>query len=312
MGERRPMSPRSTLALLAPPVFVALWATGFVGAKFGLPYAEPMTTLALRFGLAAAALAVWAALAGEFGPWRAGGVRVWGMAAAVGVLIHGVYLGGVFTAIWLGAGAGLAALVVGLQPVATAVMAGVMLGERLSRRQWAGMALGLAGVALVVWRKAGAGEVGAFALALLVAGLLAISYATIVQKRRGVTSGLAADGAAQFAAASVFCALFAALFETGVIDWTAEYVFALSWMVIVLSIGAISLLYAMLRQGAASKTASLFFLVPGVTALMAWAMFGETVGPLQALGLATATLGVWLVTQAAPAAGAATPGRASR
>ncbi|MEO0360923.1 MAG: DMT family transporter [Pseudomonadota bacterium] len=303
------MGPRLSLAALAPPLFVALWATGFVGAKYALPYAEPMTTLALRFGLAAAALWLWAAAAGELRGRRFGGARTVGSAAVVGVLIHAVYLGGVFAAIWLGAGAALSALVVGLQPVATALLAGAMLGERLGPRRWAGMALGLAGVALVVWRKMDAGALEPFPLLLLVAALVAISYGTILQKRRAVTSRLAADGALQFAAAALVCAAAAGALETRRIDWTAEYVFALSWMVVVLSLGAISLFYAMLRRGEASKTASLFFLVPGVTAAMAWAMFGEAFGWAELAGLVLAAVGVRLAAQVE---GSSTSGSASR
>ena len=287
------MAETKGILLWAPPAFVILWATGFVGAKFGLPYADPMTFLALRFAIAAALLGLWAWARGEFSePLR--DVRG---ALVTGALIHAAYLGGVFTAISLGAGAAVSALIVGLQPVVTALLAGTMLGDRLSGRQWAGMALGLGGVGLVVLRKAGGGAVTVEAILLCLGGLVAISYATIVQKRRGVRRRLAADSALQFASAAVVCFVVALAFEDMRIEWTANFVLALTWMVVVLSLVAISLLLLLIRYGEASKTASLFFLVPGVTALMAWAMFGETFGGPELAGLVAAMAGVWLVTR---------------
>lgn len=287
------MNDRSPLGTVIAPLFVVLWSTGFVGAKFGLPYAEPMTFLTLRFALAALALGAWALIAGEF----RSPVRDVTGAVVVGVMIHAIYLGGVFTAIWLGVGAALTALIVGLQPVATALISGVMLGERLRRQQWVGMALGLGGVALVVGRKLDAGAISLPGLALCVLGLIAISMASILQKQRGVTKRLAADSAIQFAAATVVTLIAAVMFETWEIDWTVEFVGALVWMVGGLSLGAVSLLYILLQRGAASVTASLFFLVPGVTAAMAYLLFGEQFGLAELIGLLAAMLGVWLVTK---------------
>lgn len=287
------MADPKSLLFWAPPLFVLLWATGFVGAKFGLPYAEPLTFLALRFAIAAVLLGIWAYLRGEF----ASRPRDMKGAVVVGALIHSVYLGGVFTAISLGAGAAVSALIVGLQPVLTALLARPMLGESLSSRQWLGMALGVAGVALVVARKAGDGDITAIPVLLCLGGLCGIAYASILQKRRQITSGLAADSAIQFASAAAVCALGAAIFEEFRIEWTLNFAFALSWMVIALSLGAITLLLILIRHGEASKTASLFFLVPGVTAIMAWLMFEETFGQLELLGLITTMVGVWLVTR---------------
>lgn len=291
---------KSWTTTAAAPLFVVLWSTGFVGAKFGLPYAEPMTFLALRFSLAAAALGAWAWISGEF----AEGVEDASGAVVVGALIHAIYLGGVFTSIWLGTGAALTALIVGLQPIATALIARFMIGETLTARQGVGMALGLLGVAMVVWLKLEAGVATTLGVLFCVIGLISISLASVLQKRRRVATRLAADSAVQFAAAAAVTGLAAYLYEAGRIEWTTEFVLALSWMVIGLSLGAVSLLYVLLRRGGASETASLFFLVPGVTALMAWAMFGETFGPTTLIGLAIASVGVWLVTQA--------PGSASR
>lgn len=287
MDDRRGLGP------YVAPLFVLLWSTGFVGAKYGLPYAEPMTFLTIRFALAAACLGLWAVATGAFRDLAdARG------AAVVGALIHGAYLGGVFTAIWRGGDAGLVALIVGLQPVATALMARGMLGEMLTARQWGGMALGLGGVALVVSGRLAEGRIDAVGVALCGLALTAISFASILQKRRDVQTAFAADNAVQFAAAAVVAGLAALLFETGRVQWTAEFVAALGWMTGALSIGAISILYFLLRCGGASSVASLFFLVPGVTALLAWAMFGETFGAMGIAGLLAATAGVYLVTSA--------------
>ena len=286
------MTGRTGIRDFAAPLFVALWSTGFVGAKYGLPYAEPMTFLTIRFAIAAALLGLWAAIAGDLRRYSN-----YGGAFVVGTMIHAVYLGGVFTAIWLGAGAALSALVVGLQPIVTALLAGAMLGERLNRRQWLGMGLGFGGVSLVVARKLSLGGIEVEALALLLIGLAAISFASIIQKQRNIGERVVADNAAQFAAAALVTGLAAFAFEAREIDWTVEFVGALSWMLLALSLGAVSLLYVLLRSGGASQTASLFFLVPGVTAAMAWIMFGETFGATELVGLLSAMIGVWLVTR---------------
>lgn len=289
---------RHGLGRIAAPLFVLLWSTGFIGAKYGLPHAEPMTFLTLRFALAAAALGLWAWAAGEL---RAGPPRNLSGAVIVGVLMHALYLGGVFTAIWLGVGAALTALIVGLQPIATALFARLMLGEALAPRGWAGMALGLFGVALAVGRKIGAGDIDVASVLLCFLALIAISFASILQKRRAVVRNLAADSAVQFAAAGVVAGVAAVLFEDGAVDWAPEFALALGWMVTGLSLGAVSLYFLLLRRGEAATTASLFFLVPGVTALMATALFGEQIGWLELLGFGAAMLGVRLATQPAQA-----------
>ena len=285
----------SALHLVAAPLFVLLWSTGFVGAKYGLPHAEPMIFLTLRFALAAAALGLWAWAAGEFRRDE-GPAHDFGGAVFVGLLMHAVYLGGVFTAISLGAGAGLTALIVGLQPVATMILSRMIGGERPSRTQALGMAIGLAGVALVVARKLTGGVIGPWQVALCLLALLSISLASIVQARRGVRSRLAADAAVQYAAAGGLTLIASLLYEDQFVDWSTEFLGALAWMVIGLSIGAVSLYYILLRRGAATRTASLFFLVPGVTAAMAAAMFGERFGLVELAGLAAAMLGVRLAT----------------
>ena len=283
-----------TLPLLAPPVFVVLWSTGFVGAKFGLPYAEPFTFLSIRFFLAAAALLLLARLFGE--QWK--GPYDWSGAAIIGVLIHALYLGSVFQAIFWGMGAALSALIVSLQPVSTALMARIILGERMAVRQWVGMALGFFGVALVVGRNVELGEAGLAAALLCFVGMFSASLASVLQKRRSGETRLATGSAVQFLAAAIVCAFGAFAFETREINPAPEFFAALAWMVIVLSLGAITILYYMLRKGEASRVASQFFLVPAVTALMAWAIFGETFGLFELGGLVVAGIGVALVTLA--------------
>ncbi len=280
------------LPVLAPPVFVVLWSTGFVGAKFGLPFAEPFTFLSLRFFLAAGALLLLARLFGE--TWRGG--YDWTGAAVIGVLIHAIYLGTVFQAIYWGLGAALSALIVSLQPVATAVLARLILGERMVARQWVGICLGLLGVALVVGRNVDLGEAGLPSVMICFFGMISAAYASVLQKRRSAAGRLATDSAVQFIAAALVCAVGALVFETRAIDPAPEFFAAMAWMVIVLSLGAVTILYYMLRRGEASRVASQFFLVPAVTALMAWAMFGETFGAFELGGLIIAAVGVALVT----------------
>ncbi len=281
------------LAALSAPLFVVLWSTGFIGAKLGLPHAEPMGFLALRFAIVAVVLCIWAGAAGA--PWPT--LRQSADQAVIGVLVHFFYLGGVFVAISWGIEAGLSALIVGLQPVLTALIAYRVLGERLEWRQWAGMALGLAGVALVVLRKIDAGVGDWPGVAVCLVSLVGISAGSIIQKRRAENTPMRAGNAIQFAAAAVCCAGIALMFETGQIDWTPEFVFALGWLIVVLSLGAVTLLYVLIRKGAASQVASLFFLVPPVTALIAWALFDERLGWLEIAGMAATALGVAIVNR---------------
>lgn len=277
----------------APVLFVLLWSTGFIGAKFGLPYAEPFTFLAIRFAIVAALLTLIGLALGRRWPRRG---AVWRM-ALVGVLIHGCYLGGVFFAISRGVPAGVSALIVGLQPVLTALLAGPYLGERVTLRQWLGFGLGFAGVALVVWRSASGGSNEALGLAALVLALVGITAATLYQKRHGGSGDLVTSSALQFWAAALAMAVLSTAFETEVVAWTPEFVFALGWLVLVLSLGAITLLLYLIRRGAASQVASLFYLVPPTVAVEAYFLFGEQLGPLALAGLALAVLGVALVVR---------------
>lgn len=280
-----------TLGLVAAPLFVVLWSTGFIGAKLGIPYAEPLTFLSIRFMLAVVALVLWAALSRS--PWP--GITASAHLCVVGVLLHGGYLGGVFVAISLGIGAAVSALVVSMHPILTAFLARWVLGERMTGVQWLGLLLGIAGVALVVGEKLerGTGDWRGIALCLL--ALFSISAATLYQKRTCADAPMRSGTAIQFAAA--LCALgpLALLFETRVVEWTGEFVFALGWLVVVLSIGAVGLLMVLIRQDSAGRVASLFFLVPPCTAVMSWALFGETFGVAAIAGIVVAVTGVAIV-----------------
>lgn len=278
---------------LAAPAFVLFWSTGFIGAKYGLPYAEPATFLALRLALASALLGVWVVLARAAWPSPAQ-MRD---AALVGVLLHAVYLGGVYQAIALGTEAWVSALIVGLHPVLTALIAGRVLSERLSLMQWTGIALGFLGVGLVVARKLDAGIGDWRGVALCLGSLVAISVASILQKARAGDHPVRTSTLIQFLAAFAVLVPLALIFESREVDWTGEFVLALGWLVVVLSLGALSLLLYLIRRGAASVVASLFFLVPPVTALMAWAMFGERMGPVEMAGVAATAIGVLMVNR---------------
>jgi drug/metabolite transporter (DMT)-like permease len=302
-----PLSSRSATLWLAamPLLFVALWSTGFIGAKFGLPYAEPFTFLFIRFALTLALLvplAHW--LSGE---WPQG-ARLWGHIAVSGLLVHGAYLGGVFYGIYLGMPAGLASLLVGLQPLLTAGLAGPLLGERLGGRQWLGLVLGLVGVALVLGGKLDPGEAlfqgfGAGALLAILVALAGISGGTLYQKRYCTGMPLLSGTVVQYLSAGALLGLGALLFEGRQVSWTPAFALTLGWLVLVLSIAAILLLMALIKRGEASRVASLFYLVPPVTALQAWWLFDEALPPVSLLGMAVAIAGVVLVVRTPPARG---------
>jgi drug/metabolite transporter (DMT)-like permease len=285
--------PLGSWAIAAMPgVFVLLWSTGFIGAKFGLPYAEPMTFLVLRFAIVTVLLCVFAGLTSA--PWP----KSWreaGHIAMAGLLLQAVYLGGVFASIYHGVPAGISALIVGIQPLLVAAAAGPVLGETVTRRQWLGLVLGLGGVILVVWTKLGIGIGTPWGYALSVIALIGITVGTLYQKRYCPGIDLRSGTAIQFAATTVVLVPFALLFETRQVQWTGEFLFALGWLCIVLSLGAITLLFLLIRRGAASKVSSLFFLVPPCTALVAWPLFGEQLSILALIGMAATMLGVALV-----------------
>ncbi|MCO5064840.1 MAG: DMT family transporter [Rhizobiaceae bacterium] len=282
-------------ARFIPPVFVLLWATGFLGARYAMPWSEPFTFLAVRFALAFAIIAILAlALSRTRLTWRQAG-----QAAIAGVLIHGVYLGGVFWAVHRGLPAGISALIAGLQPLVTSVLAGWLLKERIAPRQWLGLATGLVGVVVVLWPKLGVTGAGINTATLTASAVavLAISSGTVWQKKFGAGVDLLGNAAWQYVGATLVMALGSALFETRTVTLNGELVFALLWLTLVLSIGAIFLLMRMIREGEMARVSSLFYLVPSVTAVIAWYLFGETLTPVQIAGMAVATIGVALATR---------------
>ena len=275
-----------------PGLFVLLWSTGFVSAKFGLPYAEPLTFLLLRFALVVALMLPLALTMRAVWPQTLAQV---GHVAVVGVLMQGGYLGGVFCSIHLGMSAGVSALIVGVQPILTAFASAPLFGERLHARQWAGLALGFGGVLLVVTSRSALTGITPATLALSLLALASITAGTLYQKRYCGAVDLRTGSVIQFCAAGVLVLPLALAFETMRVHWTGELIFALVWLVLVLSIGAISLLYILIRKGAATRVTSLFYLVPPTTALMAYAMFGETLNAAALAGMVLAAAGVALV-----------------
>jgi len=279
----------------APAVFVVLWASGFIGAKLGLAYAEPMTFLSLRMIAAVLLLLVVIVFTRPKWPDRRGLFH----SAVTGTLVHGLYLGGVFASIENGLSAGLIALVVSLQPVLTSTLANRWLGERVLPRQWLGLLLGIAGVYLIVHEKIATGETTPLAWLFAIVALFGITVGTLYQKRFGGGIDWRPALSVQYASAGGLFMVAAFVFETRVVHWTPQFVFALGWSVLVLSVGAISVLYWLLRHGAAAGVARLFYMVPPVTALMAWAIFGETLDALAIAGMALIAVGVALARPAA-------------
>ena len=289
-----------------PAVFVLIWSTGFIVAKFGLPYAPPLTFLCIRYLSSIACFLAWIKLSGAV--WPRGRAQ-WLHLAGTGVLMHAGYLGGVWVAVKAGMGSGLAALIVCLQPVITALWiswsaSSVQGGDpqdRVSRRQWIGLALGLGGLLLVVARKLGVGqEVTAFTLGAAVLALFSITVGTLYQKRYVGPTDVRTANVVQLAAA-LLVTLPLALFETEAIDWRPEFFGAMAWSVLALTLGGSSLLYLLIQRGAATAVTSLFYLVPPTTALMAWLLFDETITLATVVGTLLTALGVSLVVRPAKA-----------
>jgi drug/metabolite transporter (DMT)-like permease len=278
---------------VAPAAFVVMWSTGFIGTKLGLAYAEPLTFLSVRFAIVTLAMLIAALLARA--PWPKGVMIA--HVAVVGLLIHGLQLGGNYLAFQMGLPAGFAALIIGLQPILIAAVVGPLLGERVGVGQWVGFVLGFGGAALVLGERYGlsAGPAGLAAPALAVCGLVGACAGTLYQKHYCANANLWTAAVIQYAAATVPVTLLAVRFETMEIRWSFPFIAALAWLVLALSVGAISLLYLLIRRGAVSKLASYFFLVPPTTALMAWPIFGEHLGPQALCGMAVTAVGVALV-----------------
>ncbi len=277
-----------------PGVFVLIWSTGFVVARYGMPHAPPMGFLAWRFALSVLAFGLWVLLSGAAWPRER---TQWLHLAVVGMLIHAAYLGGVWSAIKQGIGAGTTALIVGLQPVLTALWVSASGQEqRIAPRQWTGLGLGLAGLLLVVWDKLGHGEVTALNLGLCVLALLAITSGTLYQKRFVAPCDVRTANLVQLLAAFLVT-LPLALLEHEPVQAQPALVGAMAWSVLVLTLGGSSLLYMMVQRGAATRVTSLMYLVPSCTAVLAWLLFGETLTLAVLLGLALTALGVGLVVR---------------
>ncbi|MEW5961980.1 MAG: DMT family transporter [Pseudomonadota bacterium] len=294
------------LLRLAPALFVVLWSSGFIAAKLGRNGAEPFTFLSIRFLIVLAIMV-------PIGAWLASrrltrGERL--HAAVAGSLIHGTYLGGVFFAVKHGMPAGVVALIVSLQPVATAVASGPLLGETVTRRHWLGLVVGLAGSALVLAPRLdlAASGITSATIAAAVLALAGITAGTIYQKRFASRIGIGAGAIWQYLGALAVTGVGSLALETRAVVWTGEFVVALAWLVLVLSVGAISLLMLLIRESAVSRVTGLFYLVPATTALMAWALFGETLGIAQLAGMLLVTIAVLLIR---PAAGAGAGSRRS-
>ena len=282
-----------------PAVFVLIWSTGFIVARYGMPHAPPMKFLALRYALSVLAFLAWAVLARAAWPRDRSQLA---HLAVTGILMHAGYLGGVWAAVKAGMGAGLAALLVGLQPVLTALWISLW-GGQVTARQWAGLSLGLLGLVLVVWQKLGFGEVGPASLLFSLVALLSITAGTLYQKRFIVPTDVRTANLVQLAAAFVVT-LPLALLETESMRWVlpggamnGELVGAVAWSVLGLTLGGSSLLYLLIQRGAATSVTSLMYLVPPTTALMAWLLFSEPITLLIVAGMALTAVGVSLVVR---------------
>jgi drug/metabolite transporter (DMT)-like permease len=288
------MSSPRTLIGLAPALFIFIWSSGYVVAKYAAPHAEPLTFLLLRYCgvvvlmtmLALAARAVWPT-------WREAKYL-----AIAGIGIQAAYLGGVWVAIKLGMPAGISALIVNLQPVLTAALA-FFVHERVSPRQWLGIALGFGGVVLVVWQKLNTAGMTWLPILLCIFSLLAMTGGTLLQKRFVPNFDLRTGQVVQFVASIVATLPFALAFESFQIIWNAQVAAAMAWSILVLTGGGISLMFLMLREGKATTVTSYMYLVPAVTAVMAWLMFGEKLGLLAIAGMAVTLVGVYLVNKKA-------------
>jgi drug/metabolite transporter (DMT)-like permease len=277
-----------------PAVFVLIWSTGFIVARYGMPHAPPLGFLSVRYALSVLAFGVWIAFVRAVWPQ---GRAQWMHLAATGVLMHAGYLGGVWAAVKIGIGAGTVALIVGLQPVLTAVWLSLTQGvHSIARRQWLGLLLGLGGLMLVVGHKLGVGEITGFNLALAVLALLSITVGTLYQKRFVAPCDVRTANAVQLAAAFVVTAPLA-WFESGTWDLHAELVGAMAWSVFVLTLGGSSMLYLLIQRGAAAKVTSLLYLVPPCTAVMAWLLFNEPLSAQVLVGMALTAVGVALVVR---------------
>lgn len=294
------MPPAATRLLIAaaPALFVVMWATGFIVARLSAPHVEPFTFLALRFPVAGLLFAAIAWLAKAPWPGRRGALH----AAIAGALIHAAYLAPIYWAVAHGLPAGVSALIVGLQPLLTAFIAAPAVKEQITPRHWLALAAGLLGVGLVISPKLSLAIVGGITPVTVLAGLagtISISAGTVYQKRFASGQHIATGGTWQYAGATLVMLLAVLLFEDGRFDGSFNAWFALAWSVLVLSLGAISLLMILIRQGEVAKVSTLIFLVPGVAAVMAYGLFGETLDAVQIAGMVVCAAAVGIVNRQA-------------
>jgi drug/metabolite transporter (DMT)-like permease len=277
----------------APALFVLLWSTGFIGARYGMPYIEPLTFLAVRMGFAVVIMAAIALLAGARRP----NVNEVGHSLVAGSLVHGLTLGGVFTAISQGVPAGISALILGLQPIVTSTLASRFMGEKVTRLQLVGLALGLVGVLLVLHDRNIVLAGSALGWVASILSLIGITIGTLYQKRYCGGIDWRAGNLVQYIGAGALFTLGAFAFETREIHWTGELIFAMVWLVLVLSIAAVGLMYWLIRRSTATGFASLFYLVPVVTAFFAYILFGERLDSISIFGMVICAGGVALVNR---------------
>ncbi len=291
---------------MAPMLFVLLWSTGFIGARYGLPYIEPMTFLAVRMVFVVAIMMLIAVVAGARWP----DATEIGHSLVAGSMVHGLYLGGVFTAISQGVPAGISALIPGLQPILTSTIANRFMGEKVSPLQWLGLALGLVGVVMVLHDRRIVAEGSVLGWSASFLSLIGITLGTLYQKRFCGMIDWRTGNTVQYIGAGVLFWIGAFAFETRVIHWTGELVFAMAWLVFVLSIAAVALMYWLIRRSAATSFASLFYLVPAGTALLAYLLFGEKLDALSVAGMGVCAVGVVLANRGAAAKPTAATGDA--
>lgn len=277
---------------IAPLIFVLLWSTGFIGAKYALPYIEPYTLLFIRFVISLAVLLI---LFARFKPTLpAGWPQRWRLMLS-GLLVHGAYLGGVFTAIKLGMPAGVCALLVGLQPLLTAFLMPLMFQRRLPLTHWFGIIAGFVGIAMVLSNQLVMDGIGIHAVLAAMVALLGITFGAIYQKKITVHANVLSIAFFQYIAACLFFAVGSFLFESGEVVWDIELILALLWLVFGLSIGAILLLSYLIKQNEAHKVSSLFYLVPPLTAIEAYFLFNEKLGIINLTGMAIVVSAVFIV-----------------
>lgn len=283
---------RRVLLAAVPGLFVVLWSTGFVTAKLGLPYADPTSFLAMRFLAVTLLMFAVAHFTGARWPQTR---REWLHIAAAGLLLQGGYLLGVFWSIHTGTPAGTVSVLTSLQPVLTAVFAGYLLGETTNRRQWLGLMLGFVGASLVVMNKLAPSASGWLGVGFALLALVSMTAGTLYQKRFCGSMDLRSGATIQFGISLLPVLACYSVSGAPKVHWNGELIFAMAWSVLVLSVGAITLLQMLIRAGEASKVSSLFYLVPPLTALIAWMVFGESLGPTALIGMVLAPIGVAMV-----------------